>query len=145
MWLTIKVGTAMIFERGNCSGEGIYRRDRGSRESRVLLLDLMHLLCRKIKLCIVFYILFSMTAIAHNEEIENKWQKLSVEKLKPGPKSLSVIGQDSSEPCLPGGRWHLKWNHRSLGSSKENLSSDLAEEEMVTCHQTLSFGVQEIS
>ena len=59
----------MIFERGNCSGEGIYRRDRGSRESSVLLLDLMHLLCRKIKLCIMFYILFSMTAIAHNEAL----------------------------------------------------------------------------
>ena len=38
-------------------------------DSSVLLLDLMHLLCRKIKLCIMCYILFSMTAIAHNEEI----------------------------------------------------------------------------
>lgn len=60
----------MIFEKGNCIGEGIYRRDGGGVGDRsVLLLDLMHLLCRKIKLCIMFYILFSMTDVAHNEEI----------------------------------------------------------------------------
>ena len=41
----------------------------GVGDRSVLLLDLMHLLCRKIKLCIMFYILFSMTDVAHNEEI----------------------------------------------------------------------------
>lgn len=53
------------------------------------------------------------------------------------PQIPHVIGLDSSEPCLPGGRWHLKWNHRSLGSSKENLSTDLAEQ--LACHLSPDF------